>query len=146
MGPARAANSSCAFPATATTTGKRMRVLVADDNVDSTQTCSMLLEMWGHEVRVANSGREALDIAGSFQPDVVLLDIGMPDMSGYEVAGAMRSSPWGRKATLIAVTGWGQEDDKQRASAAGFDHHLTKPVEPLHLQPLLESLPLAVAG
>ena len=119
---------------------KRMRVLVADDNLDSTQTCSMLLEMWGHEVRVANSGTEALEIAEQFQPEVVLLDIGMPDLSGYQVAGALRASPWGKQATLIAVTGWGQEDDKQQASNAGFDHHLTKPVEPLHLQPLLESL------
>jgi PAS domain S-box-containing protein len=137
VGKAPGAKGERRSAATATTTGKRMRVLVADDNVDSTQTCSMLLEMWGHEVRVANSGREALDIAGSFQPDVVLLDIGMPDMSGYEVAGAMRSSPWGRKATLIAVTGWGQEDDKQRASAAGFDHHLTKPVDADEVQALL---------
>jgi PAS domain S-box-containing protein len=120
--------------------GKRLRVLVADDNVDSTQTCAMLLELWGHEVRVAHNGRDALDLAAQFMPDAILLDIGMPDMSGYEVAQALRARPEGRRATLIAVTGWGQEDDKQAAGDAGFDHHLTKPVDPGQLQPLLESI------
>lgn len=135
--PAKTRGKAVAEPAQVS---KRLRVLVADDNLDSAQTCSMLLEMWGHDVRVANSGTEALEIADAFQPEVVLLDIGMPDLSGYEVAGALRSRPWAKDATLIAVTGWGQEDDKQRASNAGFNHHLTKPVEPLHLQPLLDSL------
>ena len=119
---------------------KRLRVLVADDNVDSTQTSSMLLELWGHEVRVAHTGQEALDLAAQFMPDVALLDIGMPDMSGYEVAMSLRARPEGKRTTLIAVTGWGQEDHKQAADCAGFDHHLTKPVDPRQLQPLLESI------
>lgn len=119
---------------------KRLRVLVADDNDDSTQTASMLLELWGHEVRVAHNGQEALDLAAQFMPDVALLDIGMPDLSGYEVAKTLRARPEGRRATLIAVTGWGQEDDKQAADNAGFDHHLTKPVDPRQLQTLMESI------
>ena len=121
-------------------TSKRLRVLVADDNLDSTQTSAMLLELWGHEVRVAHTGREALDLAAEFMPDVALLDIGMPDLSGYQVAAELRSRPEGRRVTLIAVTGWGQADDKQAADSAGFDHHLTKPVDPRQLQPLLESI------
>ena len=119
---------------------KRLRVLVADDNVDSTQTSSMLLELWGHEARVAHTGQEALDLAAQFMPDVVLLDISMPDLSGYEVARQLRARPEGRRATLIAVTGWAQEGDKLAADDAGFDHHLTKPVDPRQLQPLLESI------
>jgi PAS domain S-box-containing protein len=119
---------------------KRLRVLVADDNEDSAQTCAMLLELWGHEVRTAGNGEEALAVAEQFRPEVALLDIGMPQLSGYEVAERLRQCPWGRGATLIAVTGWGQEDDKQQANQAGFDHHLTKPVDPKELQPLMESL------
>jgi PAS domain S-box-containing protein len=119
---------------------KRLRVLVADDNDDSAQTCAMLLELWGHEVRTANNGEEALAVAEQFRPEVALLDIGMPQLSGYEVAERLRQCPWGQGATLIAVTGWGQEDDKQQANQAGFDHHLTKPVDPKQLQPLIESV------
>jgi CheY-like chemotaxis protein len=119
---------------------RRLRVLVADDNEDSAQTCAMLLELWGHEVRTAGNGEEALAVAEAFRPEVALLDIGMPQLSGYEVAGRLRQREWGRAATLVAITGWGQEDDKQQASQAGFDHHLTKPVDPKQLQPLIESL------
>ena len=119
---------------------RKLRVLVADDNEDSAQTCAMLLELWGHEVRTASNGEEALALAGEFHPEVALLDIGMPQLSGYEVAQRLRQSEWGRSATLIAVTGWGQDDDKQQANEAGFDHHLTKPVDPKRLQPLIEAL------
>ena len=119
---------------------KRLRVLVADDNDDSAQTCAMLLELWGHEVRTANNGEDALAVAEQFRPEVALLDIGMPQLNGYEVAERLRQCPWGKDATLIAVTGWGQEDDKQQANQAGFDHHLTKPVDPGQLQPLIESV------
>lgn len=115
-------------------------MLVADDNEDSAQTCAMLLELWGHEVRTACNGEEALAVAEAFRPEVALLDIGMPQLSGYEVAGRLRQSEWGKAATLVAITGWGQEEDKQQASQAGFDHHLTKPVDPKQLQPLVESL------
>jgi PAS domain S-box-containing protein len=119
---------------------KCLRVMVADDNSDSAQTCAMLLQLWGHEVRVAGDGEEALALAESFHPEVALLDIGMPRLSGHQVAQAMRATPWGKAATLIAVTGWGQEEDRQQALEAGFDHHLTKPVDPERLQPLIDSL------
>jgi len=132
-----AQNAADYEPAGAST---RLRVLVADDNADAADTCAMLLELWGHEVRVVHSGAHALAEAEAFEPQVALIDIGMPQMNGYEVAVAMRRAVWAKRATLVAVTGWGQEDDKQRAAAAGFDHHLTKPVDPAQLQPLLESL------
>jgi CheY-like chemotaxis protein len=115
-----------------------LRILVADDNADSCETCGTLLELWGHEVRTARNGREALAEIESFEPDVALLDIGMPLLNGYDVARQLRAS--GRAITLIAVTGWAQEDDKQQAVAAGFDYHLTKPLDPARLQPLLETL------
>jgi PAS domain S-box-containing protein len=119
---------------------RRLRILVADDNLDSAETCASLLEIWGHEVRVAHNGREALELAQSFRPNVALLDIGMPHMNGYEVAEQLRARLRGAPMTLVAVTGWGQEDDKHQASAAGFDHHLTKPLDPARLQPLLEAI------
>jgi len=106
-----------------------LRILVADDNRDSADSCKMLLELSGHTVRVAYEGPEAFDIAAEFQPDVVLLDIGMPQMNGFEVARGIRATAWGADAVLIAITGWGQADDKRRTLAAGFDHHLTKPID-----------------
>jgi CheY-like chemotaxis protein len=106
------------------------RVLIADDNHDGAETLAMILEMFGHEVHVAHSGEEALEVGARCRPDIGILDIGMPDLSGYEVAKRIRHEAWGAKITLIAVTGWGQENDKRMAHAAGFDHHLTKPVDP----------------
>jgi CheY-like chemotaxis protein len=97
----------------------------------------MLLELAGHEVRVAHLGRAALSIAQAFRPDTAVLDIGMPDLSGYEVAQELRQEPWATKIQLIALTGWGQEDDRRRARAAGFDHHLTKPIDPDQLGGLI---------
>ncbi len=114
------------------------RILVADDNKDTAESMGTLLELAGHEVRTVNDGQAALDVGASFEPDVALLDIGMPLLSGYEVAERARSAPWGRRALLIALTGWGQEKDKQRALGAGFDHHLTKPVDQKVLEALLE--------
>ena len=119
---------------------QRLRILVADDNADAAETCAMLLELWGHEVEVVHGGQAAVVAAEQFRPHVALLDIGMPQLNGYQVAELMRAAPWGRHATLVAVTGWGQEEDRQHALSAGFDHHLTKPVDPKQLQPLLESL------
>ena len=119
---------------------KRLRVLVADDNVDAAETCAMLLRLWDHEVQVAHTGREALSLAEAFKPQVALIDIGMPQLNGYQVAEAIRAQPWGRRTRLVAVTGWGQDEDKQQAREAGFDHHVTKPVDPTRLQPLLESI------
>jgi two-component system CheB/CheR fusion protein len=112
------------------------RVLIADDNEDGAETMGMYLKMSGHEVYLAHSGTEAFELASRQQPEIAVLDIGMPGMSGYEVARRIRREHWGADIKLIAVTGWGQEDDKRLASAAGFDHHLTKPVDPDKLEQL----------
>ncbi len=112
----------------------RSRILIADDNRDAAESLSMLLELNGHDVRVAHLGSAALSLAQAFRPDVALLDIGMPDLSGYEVAQALRREPWGQGIQLVALTGWGQERDRQEAFAAGFNHHLTKPVDPDQLE------------
>jgi CheY-like chemotaxis protein len=97
----------------------------------------MLLEALGNEVRTAFDGLAALDMAGEFRPDIVLLDIGMPKIDGYEVARRFRQESWGQQVVLAALTGWGQEEDKRRARAAGFDHHFVKPIEPAVLQRFL---------
>ena len=112
------------------------RILVADDNRDSADTMGMLLQLSGHEVHVAHSGAEALETAKRVRPDVGIFDIGMPDLNGYELAERIRHEAWGAGMTLIAVTGWGQDTDRRRALAAGFDHHLTKPIEPDQLEHL----------
>ena len=117
--------------------GGGRRVLVADDNHDAADSLAMLLELGGHEVRVAHDGREALAIANAFRPEVALLDIAMPGMDGHEVARALRAEPWGRGVVLVALTGWGQHEDRHRALAAGFDHHLTEPVDPDVIERLL---------
>jgi len=114
------------------------RILVADDNQDAADSLAMILEMGGHDVRVAHDGRAALSVAQSFRPDTVLLDIGMPHLNGYEVAQALRQEPWGANMCLIALTGWGQASDRQLAIEAGFDRHLTKPVDPDALETILE--------
>lgn len=122
------------------TSGGSLRILVADDNRDSAITCGAFLELCGHQVQVSYSGSGALRVAEEFHPEVMLLDIGMPEMDGYEVARRVRASSWGGHTTLIAITGWGQDRDRKRAVAAGFDHHLTKPVDPGMLEPLLQRL------
>jgi two-component system CheB/CheR fusion protein len=114
-----------------------LRLLVADDNRDSAATCAALLEASGHEVSVAHTGREAFDLACRLQPDALLLDIGMPELNGYQLAQRIRATGWGRRAMLIAITGWGLEEDKRRALAAGFDEHMTKPFDPNGLEALL---------
>jgi PAS domain S-box-containing protein len=106
------------------------RVLIVDDNQDAGESLGMLLSMQGCSVKVALDGLEALADLESFEPEVVLLDIGMPGMDGYEVARRMRARPLGRAAVLVALTGWGQPEDKRRSAEAGFDDHLTKPVDP----------------
>jgi CheY-like chemotaxis protein len=98
---------------------------------------AMMLEIIGHETCAAHDGLEALEKAQSFGPDTILLDIGMPGMNGYETCRRLRETPWGRDAAIVAVTGWGQDDDRERSREAGFDHHLTKPVELESLQELL---------
>ena len=112
-------------------------VLIADDNRDAADTLSMLLATAGYRTRVAHSGAGALDLARREHPDVLILDIGMPDMTGYEVASRIRAEDWGRRALLIAATGWGQQADRIRSAEAGFDHHLTKPVAPEAVEALL---------
>ena len=113
------------------------RVLIADDNVDAAESLAILLRLAGHDVLVAHDGPGALHLATHERPDVVVLDIGMPGMNGYEVARCLRREAWGRGLRLIAVTGWGQDEDRRRALAAGFDSHLTKPFEPEHLESLV---------
>jgi DNA-binding response OmpR family regulator len=115
-----------------------LRVLVADDNADAAHTLTMLLSMAGHQVQKAGTGAEALRIAAELRPSVVILDIGMPGMSGYAVAEKIRESAWGKDLTLIALTGRGESEDMARALDAGFDHYFVKPVE---LQRLLEVFP-----
>jgi two-component system CheB/CheR fusion protein len=106
-----------------------VRVLVADDNHDSADTCTALLQLEGHDVRTAYSGADALRLAQEFEPQLALLDIGMPGMNGYELARRIRATDIGRSILLVATTGWGQEEDKRLAAAAGFDEHRTKPVD-----------------
>lgn len=118
----------------------KLRVLVVDDNVAAAKMLGMSVKMLGNEVRTAGDGQEAIEIAADFQPDVVLMDIGMPRMNGYEAARYIRQQPWGQKMFLIALTGWGQEEDKRQTMEAGFDHHLVKPAEPDELQELLASV------
>jgi len=100
----------------------------------------MLLEASGHHVQTAYTGRQALELARTFRPHALLLDIGLPDMDGYQLAQQVRSNPWGRGVVLVAVTGWGQEQDRRRAVAAGFDHHLVKPISAETVETLLHSL------
>ena len=119
-------------------TPNALRLLVADDNRDSAATCAAFLEASGHEVSVAHTGREAFDLACKVQPDALLLDIGMPELNGYQLAQRIRGTPWGRRTLLIAISGWGREQDKRRALAAGFDQHLTKPIDPNGLEALLQ--------
>jgi signal transduction histidine kinase len=127
---AGARRSEAAAPAPAPANGVAARkVLLADDNPDALQTMAALLELEGHEVLIASDGAQAVERAGRLRPDVAVIDIGMPRMNGYEVAAAIRAQPWGRDVRLIALTGWGQAQDRDRARDAGFDHHCTKPVE-----------------
>lgn len=118
-------------------TTRTRRVLVADDNRDAGETLAMLLRLDGHEVHVATNGIEAVEMFTQLRPDVAILDIGMPGLSGHEVAQRIRALSGESPVTLIAVTGWGQKADKERAAASGFDHHFTKPVEPTVLSQLL---------
>jgi two-component system, chemotaxis family, CheB/CheR fusion protein len=114
------------------------RVLIVDDNSDAAATLAMLLQMEGHRVTTAADGQGALAAFASADPQVVLLDIGLPDLDGYEVARRLRASDAGQNVLLLAVTGWGQVEDKQRAVEAGFDDHLTKPVDSAFLSRLLQ--------
>jgi PAS domain S-box-containing protein len=122
------------------------KVLVVDDNRDAADTLSMLLELSGHHVQTAYGGRRALELAEAFRPHTVLLDIGLPDINGYELAQRIRATPWGGDIVLVAVTGWGQTEDRQRAMQAGFTQHLVKPIAADSLESLLRALSATLRG
>lgn len=133
-----AAGAACpAEAAPAEVVPARVRIMVVDDNQDAAETLAMALELFSCEVVVAHSGAQALELVGIADPALALLDIGLPDMTGYELAQRLRQLPGGASRTLIATTGWGQQKDRERAFAAGFDHHLTKPIDFELLKPLL---------
>jgi signal transduction histidine kinase len=117
------------------------RILLADDNQDALESLAALLQCDGHEVHTAGDGAQALEVAAQCRPHVVLLDIGMPKLDGYEVARRIRAEPWGKAAVLIALTGWGQDEDRRRSREVGFDSHLVKPLDPEALSAMLSHLP-----
>src|SRR6185312_13015506 len=140
--PLAAANpdrpESAQHPATLSAqSAPRRRVLIVDDNADAAQTLALLVRNWGHEVAVARDGQEALDKAGTLEPDVALVDIGLPGMLGYELAQRLRAQPCYRNLLLAAVTGYGRAEDRAAAHRAGFDAYLVKPVDLHELEELL---------
>ena len=132
MQPGRDEAASAPAPA-----AQRLRVLIVEDNPDARESLQLLIELAGHEVETAEDGPGALDKFRAVIPDVALVDIGLPGMDGYDVARAVRQDPATRDVRLIALTGYGQADDKKKALAAGFDIHLAKPVDPQKLAELL---------
>lgn len=129
-----------AHSASSDTAVRRFRILVVDDNHDSALSLAMVLTMMGHETRTAPDGETALAAAEDFHPEVVLLDIGLPKMNGYEVAQRIRDKAWGTGMFLIAVTGWGQAEDRARSAEVGLNLHMVKPVEATALQAVLANL------
>ena len=117
-----------------------LRLLLVDDNTDASETLGALLEIAGHTIRLASNGYQAIELAAQFQPDVIFLDIGMPGMSGYEVARVLRTTPGLGYVVLVALTGWGAENDRALSKEAGFDNHLTKPASLATIKHLLSSL------
>jgi CheY-like chemotaxis protein len=115
------------------------RILLADDNVDFANSLGELLAARGYDVRIAHDGAQALQAAAEFNPEIAFVDIGMPKVHGFEVARRMRAQPATASCVLVAVTGWGQENDRRRAREAGFDRHLVKPVDPDEIEAILES-------
>ncbi len=124
----------------------RHRILVVDDHTDAANSMAMMLQMMGNEVQTAQDGLAGVAAAETFRPDLILLDIGMPRLNGYDACRRIREQPWGKKMVIVALTGWGQEEDKRRSQEAGFDSHLIKPVEPAALEKLLATLPARTAG
>ena len=120
----------------------RRRVLIAEDNGDSADSLAMMLEVFGNEVRVARDGAQAVEMAESFRPDAILLDIGMPGLNGYAACERIRLQAQGAGALIVALTGWANDDDRERARVAGFDRHLAKPVDPTTLRQMLAELPI----
>jgi signal transduction histidine kinase/CheY-like chemotaxis protein len=134
-------NLTKSAPASGQGVQQRVRALIVDDNVDAAESLSLLLELEGHKTSIANNGPEALGKVSEFKPDIVLLDIGLPGMNGYDVARAIRDLPGAeRLPLLVAITGWGSEEDRRRSASAGFDEHLTKPVDISMIELLLTTL------
>ena len=121
--------------------GRQQRILLVDDNVDFTTSLSLLLESMGHDVRAANDGAEALATAREFRPDVAFLDLGLPGLSGYDLAREIGKLPEASNTVLIALSGWGQPQDRHHSRQAGFAMHLVKPVELATIQSVLQSMP-----
>jgi CheY-like chemotaxis protein len=120
----------------------RRRVLVVDDNQDAAEALATILSMSGHDTEMAHDGLGAIAAAAAFRPDVVFLDIGMPSVDGHETARRIREQPWGKDMVLVALTGWGQAEDRRKSREAGFNHHLVKPADPTVVAELLSKLPL----
>jgi CheY-like chemotaxis protein len=119
----------------------KRRILVVDDNHDSAISLGMMLRLTGNEIQTAHDGLAAVEIAEKFGPDMILLDIGLPKLNGYDVCRRIREQPWSKGIVIVALTGWGQEEDRRRSKEAGFDQHLVKPVEIDALQRLLAERP-----
>jgi CheY-like chemotaxis protein len=119
------------------------RILIVDDSEDGAESLAMLLQFAGHETHKAHDGVAAIEAAERIRPDIVLLDIGLPRMNGYEVSRHIRKEPWGKGLVLVALTGWGQEEDRHRSREAGFDAHMVKPLDFDRLIKLLALLPSA---
>jgi CheY-like chemotaxis protein len=126
--------------------GTKRRILLADDNRDVVESFQMMFRILGHDVQTALDGLEALDQAERFRPDAIVLDVGMPGLDGYETARRIRQLPWSRDVVLIAVTGWGNEKDKLKSAAAGFNVHLVKPVDATTILEVLDQMDQSRAG
>jgi DNA-binding response OmpR family regulator len=120
-------------------TSSTHRVLLVDDDTDATEPLSLLLQGKGHQTRVASHGEDAIDVSREFRPHVVLLDLGLPGIDGYEVARRLREQPSGEQVVLVALTGWGGRDVRTRAAEAGFDYHLVKPVNWEELERIVDA-------
>jgi CheY-like chemotaxis protein len=120
--------------------GAPRKFLIVDDNIDAATSLAMLLEIGGHEAHLAHNGKDAVERARELRPEIILLDIGLPKLNGYDACRQIRAEPWGRSIVLVALTGWGQDSDRRRSRDAGFDHHLVKPVDPDELMKLLENI------
>jgi CheY-like chemotaxis protein len=133
-------------PDAAVAPGRRLAILIVEDNPDAAESFAMLLRLGGHDVRVAANGFAALELVERFAPDVAFLDIGLPGIDGYELSGRLRARASCRRTVLVAMTGYGRDEDKQRAIDAGFDRHLTKPVEHGEVARVLASVELPTAS
>ena len=145
-GPEASAPASGGARRPARAESERRKVLVTDDNEDAATALALLLTHMGNDVQIAHDGEEALTVAAQFQPDLILLDVGLPRLDGLEVTRRLRKTEWGRRAAIVALTGWGQEADKRRSYEAGADDHLVKPVDPEALQRVLASMPTTSEG